>query len=219
MGYWGKNLARNLHDLGALKLICDAAPERLSSATEQYPDVPVCADYSSALADPQITAVALATPAVSRYQMAREALEADKDVFVEKPLSLTIREGQDLVALAARRKRILMVGHILRYHPAVVEIQKLIREGHLGCVEYLCSNRLNIGKIRTEENILWSFAPHDISTMLALLGKEPSSVLCQGTGYVRRQGEATKGCVTRREACRAARSRLEAEVLSQDHRR
>ena len=94
MGYWGKNLARNFHDLGALKLICDAAPDRLHFATEQYSDVAVCSDYSSALGDPRVTAVALATPAVSHYQMAKEALEADKDVFVEKPLSLTSAQSE-----------------------------------------------------------------------------------------------------------------------------
>lgn len=184
VGYWGKNLARNFYDLKALQTICDAAPERQTLVLEKYPGVSFCSDYSSVLADDQITAVALATPAISHYKMAREALEAGKDIFVEKPLSLTIREGEDIVDLAAKRKRILMVGHILLYHPAVIELQKQIREGQLGRLEYIYSNRLNIGKIRTEENILWSFAPHDISVMLALLNEEPVSVVCQGAAYI-----------------------------------
>lgn len=184
MGHWGKNLARNFYELGALKIVCDVVPERQHSMIDKYPGVRFCSDYSSIVANEEVTAVALATPAINHYRMAKLALEADKDVFVEKPLSLTVREGEGIVALAAKRNRILMVGHILRYHPAVVELQRLIREGHLGRIEYLYSNRLNIGKIRTEENILWSFAPHDISVMLALLGEEPASVICQGAAYV-----------------------------------
>src|SRR5207244_9614701 len=131
-------------------------------------------------------AVALATPAVSHYEMAKAALEAGKDVLVEKPLAIDVKQGEDLVELAAAKRRILMVGHILRYHPAVLKLQELIQEGTLGQINYVYSNRLNIGKIRTEENILWSFAPHDISVMLSLLNEMPNRVTCQGGAYLNR---------------------------------
>ena len=125
-------------------------------------------DFRTLLADPEVTAVALATPAVTHYELTKAALEAGKDVLVEKPSAIDVSHGEELVRLAALRKAgILMVGHILRYHPAILKLQQLIRDGTLGKLNYLYSNRLNIGKIRTEENILWSFAPHDISVMLA----------------------------------------------------
>jgi UDP-2-acetamido-3-amino-2,3-dideoxy-glucuronate N-acetyltransferase len=128
--------------------------------------------------------VALATPAVTHYEMAKAALQAGKDVFVEKPLAIDVNQGAELVQLAKAKSRILMVGHILRYHPAILKLQELIHGGALGKINYLYSTRLNIGKIRTEENILWSFAPHDISVMLGLLKEMPSRVTCQGGAYL-----------------------------------
>jgi len=119
--------------------------------------------------------------------MAKAALEAGKDVFVEKPLAIDVKQGEDLVNLAAAQHRVLMVGHILRYHPAILKLQQLIQDGALGQINYLYSNRLNIGKIRTEENILWSFAPHDISVILSLLNEMPNRVFCQGGAYLNRQ--------------------------------
>lgn len=184
MGYWGKNLVRNFHEIGALKLICDNQEDRAEHAEKAYTNTPFCSDYDAVLEDRDVHAVVLATPAVTHYDMARAALEADKDVLVEKPLSLTVEQGRHLVTLAAERQRTLMVGHILRYHPAVVELDKLIRRGELGRIRYFYSNRLNMGKIRTEENILWSFAPHDISVMLALLSEEPAEVRCTGGAYL-----------------------------------
>src|SRR5207249_1653171 len=139
---------------------------------------------SVVLSDPSISAIALATPATTHYEMAKAALEAGKDVFVEKPLAIDVKQGEDLVNLAAAQHRVLMVGHILRYHPAILKLQQLIQDGALGQINYLYSNRLNIGKIRTEENILWSFAPHDISVMLALLGEMPGRVDCHGGAYL-----------------------------------
>ncbi|MBU1694864.1 MAG: Gfo/Idh/MocA family oxidoreductase [Verrucomicrobia bacterium] len=184
MGYWGKNLARNFLELGALHTICDTSPAVEKDWKSKYPDVRFTQDIGRVLADPDIQAVALATPAVTHYGMARTALEAGKDVFVEKPLAIKVEEGRALVDLSARLKRILMVGHILRFHPAVIALGRLIAGGDLGQIQYLYSNRLNIGKIRTEENILWSFAPHDISVMLALLNEMPMAVACQGGGYL-----------------------------------
>src|SRR3989441_1160794 len=186
VGYWGKNLVRNFHDLGALTLLCDEQGSVEASCKSDYENVSFCRDFRAVLSDPTIDAVALATPAVTHYEMARAALEAGKDVLVEKPLAIDVRHGEDLVKLAEARRRILMVGHILRYHPAILKLQKLIQDGALGKVHYLYSNRLNIGKIRTEENILWSFAPHDISVMLSLLDEMPNRVSCQGAAYLNR---------------------------------
>lgn len=186
MGTWGKNLVRNFYELGALKVICDRVSDYEEIVKQKYPNALFNSDYQSVLSDPEICAVALATPAATHYSLVKRALEANRDVFVEKPLSLAVSEGEELVKLANDRKRILMVGHILRYHPAVLELGKLVREGRLGRIQYIYSNRLNIGKIRTEENILWSFAPHDISVIIALLDEEPDTVMCQGAEYLHR---------------------------------
>jgi UDP-2-acetamido-3-amino-2,3-dideoxy-glucuronate N-acetyltransferase len=183
-GYWGRNLVRNFHQLGALGALCDSSPLAEASMRQQYPDVPFYRDYSDALSNPNIHAVALATPAAQHFAMARRALECGKDVFVEKPLALHAAEGEQLIRLAERNGRILMVGHILQYHPAVVKLKQFIAQGALGQLRYVYSNRLNMGKIRTEENILWSFAPHDISLLLALLGETPCTVNCGAESYL-----------------------------------
>jgi UDP-2-acetamido-3-amino-2,3-dideoxy-glucuronate N-acetyltransferase len=183
-GYWGPNLVRNFHQLGALELVCDGNPRVQESMLEKYPSVPFTSDYSDVLGRASVQGVVLATPAATHYDMARKALLAGKDVFVEKPLALKASDGAELVDIAARNGRILMVGHILQYHPAVKKLQELIASGALGRVQYMYSNRLNIGKIRTEENILWSFAPHDISVILSLLGEEPTEVRCTGGSHL-----------------------------------
>jgi UDP-2-acetamido-3-amino-2,3-dideoxy-glucuronate N-acetyltransferase len=183
-GYWGKNLARNFFELGALRTLCDESHAALEAARAKYPGIEFCSSYDELLADPAIAGVVLATPAVRHFDMARRALLAGKDVFVEKPLALDSSEGAELVRLAAEHKRILMVGHILQYHPAVRELKRLIASGALGRLEYIYSNRLNIGKIRAEENILWSFAPHDISVLLSILGEEPQTVTCDAGSYL-----------------------------------
>src|SRR5208337_2399710 len=180
VGYWGKNLVRNFYDLGALAALCDSAESAEANCRQHYTGVKFYREFSALLSDPSVTAVALATPAVTHYEMAKAALEAGKDVLVEKPLAINVKHGEELVRLADAKGRILMVGHILRYHPAILKLQQLIHEGTLGKINYLYSNRLNIGKIRTEENILWSFAPHDISVMLALLNEMPTRVTCKG---------------------------------------
>src|SRR5216683_2319221 len=184
VGYWGKNLVRNFHELGALEALCDADPSAEATCKSRYQGVRFLSDYAKLLTDPSVDAVALATPAVSHYEMAKAALEAGKDVLVEKPLAVNVRHGEELVKLAEAKGRILMVGHILRYHPAILKLKQLVKEGVLGKINYLYSNRLNIGKIRTEENILWSFAPHDISVILSLLDEMPARVACQGSAYL-----------------------------------
>ncbi len=184
MGAWGKNLVRNFHDIGALAAVCDASERAELACAKEYPSVAFVRDYRTVLADPSIRAVALATPAVTHFEMAKAALEAGKDVYVEKPLAIEVAHGEALVKLAEEKGRILMVGHILRYHPAVIRLKELIQQGVLGKIQYVYSNRLNIGKIRNEENILWSFAPHDISVMLALLDETPVRVSAQGGAYL-----------------------------------
>src|SRR5690349_16841905 len=184
MGYWGRNLVRNFYELGALAAVCDSHPSDKDTCEREYKNVRFIPEYGTLLEDPNIRAVALATPAVAHFEMARAALEAGKDVFVEKPLAVDTREGESLVTLAASKGRILMVGHILQYHPAITKLKELINAGDLGKIHYLYSNRLNIGKIRTEENILWSFAPHDISVILSLLNEYPRHVSCQGSAYL-----------------------------------
>jgi UDP-2-acetamido-3-amino-2,3-dideoxy-glucuronate N-acetyltransferase len=184
MGYWGKNLVRNFFELGALSTICDSEASVEAACSTSYKGVEFCRDFSDVLSDRTISAVALATPAVTHYAMAKAALDAGKDVFVEKPLATEVAQGRELLEISRTNGRVLMVGHILRYHPAVLELQRMIQSGELGKIHYLYSNRLNIGKIRTEENILWSFAPHDISVMLSLLNETPTSVCCQGGAYL-----------------------------------
>jgi UDP-2-acetamido-3-amino-2,3-dideoxy-glucuronate N-acetyltransferase len=183
-GYWGKNLIRNFHALSSLQTVCDSDETREAPLREQYPGVRFEPQIDNVLANPEIDAVAIATPAVTHFDIAKRAFEAGKDVYVEKPLALDVAQGELLVKMAATRDRILMVGHILQYHPAVVRLQQLVQSGELGKINYIYSNRLNIGKFRTEENILWSFAPHDISVLLSLLDEQPVEVVCRGGDYL-----------------------------------
>ena len=184
-GYWGKNLVRNFARLNALHTICDSDPDRLAQFQSLYPSARTEADYEHVLQDREIKGIVLATAAVSHYFMAKEALLAGKDVFVEKPLALRVEEGGELVELAEQRGKILMVGHLLEYHPAVEKLKGLVDSGELGKLRYIYSNRLNLGKFRTEENIVWSFAPHDISVILLLLGGEmPYQVSAHGGYYL-----------------------------------
>ncbi len=184
MGYWGRNLVRNFHELGVLRAVCDSDETRGTIVKQSYPGVEFTTDLEALIGDDSIQAFAIATPAVTHHMIAKSALEAGKDVYVEKPLATNLADGEELVRLAKKNNRVLMVGHILRYHPAVEKLSELVRSGELGRVQYLYSNRLNIGKIRTEENILWSFAPHDISVMIALLNEEPAYLSCRGEDYV-----------------------------------
>ncbi len=179
-GYWGKNIIRNLNSLNVLAAICDADPATADKFQKVYPKIPCTTDFKSILRNSQITAVAIATPASTHFQLAKEALLAGKDVFVEKPLALQPDQGEELAKLAHDNQRILMVGHILRYHPAVEKIKEFIDSGKLGRVAYGYSNRLNLGKVRKEENILWSFAPHDISVLIFLLNGPPEDVHASG---------------------------------------
>lgn len=183
-GQWGRNLARNLAALGALRAVCDPNPVVLEGVRSLYPDVVVTPHPTALLRDPEVTACVIATPSAFHYSLARQAIEAGKDVFVEKPLALTVREGEALVELAEARGLVLMVGHVLEYHPAVARLRSLVASGDLGRLQYVYSNRLNLGRIRTEESALWSFAPHDIHVLLSLLGEFPIEVACHGGSYL-----------------------------------
>jgi UDP-2-acetamido-3-amino-2,3-dideoxy-glucuronate N-acetyltransferase len=181
-GSWGKELVRTFADLGALRAVCDSDPARLAmqpnGTVKHYGRVEEC------LCNPEVSAVAIATPVVSHSELVRCALEAGKDVFVEKPLALTVTDGQELAGLAADSNRILMIGNILRHHPAVCKLKDMIDAGDLGKVEYICYNRLSNDRQRAEENIFWSFAPHEVAVILGLLGEMPLAASCQGGDYV-----------------------------------
>ncbi len=183
-GYWGKNLVRNFYQLGVLKTICDGAKHIRDEMTKAYPDVAVTDDISGILNDDGIKGVVIAVPAIHHHNIAEKALKAGKHVFVEKPLSLNHTDGEKLVRLASDKGKILFVGHILNYHPAVIRLKEMIRVGKIGRLQYIYSRRLSLGKIRREENILWSFAPHDISIILSLTGEEPSYVDSVGSNFL-----------------------------------
>ncbi len=175
-GYWGKNLVRTFQELGALYAVCDVNPATLRAFEEPYPDARLIPDIRLALEDTRIDAVAIASPAVLHFALAKQALEAGKHVFCEKPLALRASEGRILCELANSAGRVLQVGHLLEFHPAVVAMAELVAEGELGELWYAWSNRLKFGRFRTEENVLWSFAPHDISILNAVLGRTPLRV-------------------------------------------
>lgn len=180
-GYWGRNLVRVFHQLGHLRLLWDSDGDSLATVSADYPQVAMAGSWEEFLAHPGLDAVVVATPAVTHGALVRQALLAGKDVFVEKPLCLSENEGVELVALAQRQQRILMVGHLLWYHPAVLRLAEMVRAGELGRLQYIYSNRLNLGKLRREENVLWSFAPHDISIILGMLDQMPTTIFSQGS--------------------------------------
>ncbi|HEY1259705.1 MAG TPA: Gfo/Idh/MocA family oxidoreductase [Stellaceae bacterium] len=181
-GYWGKNLVRNFAALGALAAICD--PDRASAERLSQEYRAAVSEFDNVLRDPEIEGVAIAAPAALHAKLARRAIEAGKHVFVEKPLALAVADAEELCALAESRDRRLMVGHLLQYHPGFIRLRRLVAEGALGRLQYVYSNRLNLGKVRREEDILWSFAPHDLSMILSLVGDEPSEVTAEGGYYL-----------------------------------
>ena len=186
-GYWGKNLVRNYYNIGVLKLICDKNPDLLSQYNEQYPDVETCIALNEVISRDDIEGLVIATPAETHYTIAKEGLLAGKHVYVEKPLVLDEEEGEELIELASTQNKTLMVGHLLQYHPVFVRLKDLALSGELGKINYIYSHRMNLGKIRREENILWSFAPHDISMILTLACEEPERVYATGGNYLHRQ--------------------------------
>jgi len=184
-GHWGKNLVRNFYQLNALHTVCDLDLKLLESYQEQYEGVNVTSNLKSVLEDPTISQVAIATPTPTHYQLAKEAILAGKDVYVEKPLCLDYLEGEELVKLAEKKNRILMVGHILQYHPCIKKLQEMVAKGDLGDIQYIASNRLNHGSVKLKENAIWDLATHDVSIILSLCNYNlPHQVRCMGGEYL-----------------------------------
>jgi predicted dehydrogenase len=182
-GYWGKNLVRNFAQLNALRAVCDASEATLLSFQKQYGVIGV-KDFQNVLNMPEIQAVVLATPAPTHASLTMAALAAGKDVFVEKPLALTLDDALAIKVAAKKHDRLVMVGHLLEYHPALITLRHLVSQGKLGKLQYIYSNRLSTGKVRTEENVLWSFAPHDICSILGFTGQRPLSVQTVGSSHL-----------------------------------
>lgn len=191
LGAWGKNLLRNFTMLNQchVKMACDTDASQCAKTSEMFSGVVLTNKYEDIVGDDKIEAVVIATPPATHYQMAAKAIEAGKDVFVEKPLASDIDEGKRLVELAEKHDRILMVGHIMEYHPASLLLKQYVEDGVLGEVYYLYSSRINLGKVRDIENSLWSFAPHDISLIMFLLNKYPSRVTATGSSYLQKSIE------------------------------
>lgn len=186
LGYWGPNLARNFDRLpdAELAYCCDLDEANLVRARSQYPEAVVTDDLDELLADDDLDAVVVATSVPTHYELGKRVLEAGKHAFVEKPVALRAADAEDLVATAAARGVKLMVGHLLEYHPAVAKMKELIDAGELGRVFYAYANRLNLGKVRKDENALWSLGPHDISVINYLTGEEPEEVSARGECYL-----------------------------------
>jgi len=183
-GYWGKNLIRNFDSLGSLKAICDGNKETLATFAELYPECGTTESIESILSDPSIDAISIATPAETHANLIEKSLMAGKHVYVEKPLCLDEKEAESLIHLANEKNLVLMVGHLLQYHPAYLEIKRMVKDGELGNLRYVYSNRLNMGLLRKEENALWSFAPHDISMILGIVDSMPKKVNATGSTYL-----------------------------------
>lgn len=176
-GNWGKNLARNFHNLGYLGCICDSNAEQLNKIKKQYPRITATSRFEDILIDSGINAVVISTPSHTHFRLARAALLADKHVYVEKPVATSTHETLELFKLSQRVGKILMVGHLLMYHPVVNRLKQLLEEGYLGEIRYIESDRLNLNLARSDRTVFWDLAPHDLSMMMYLLGRDPLRVL------------------------------------------
>jgi len=187
VGGWGRNVARSLVKLrgGVLAAVCDSDARALAALDDVPPSARRVADFAELVVDSAIDALLIATPPETHHALASAALRAGKDVFVEKPLTVRPDDAEDLVRLASEKGRILMVGHLLVYHPAIDLLREIVRTGDLGDVHYLYSQRVNLGVIRARENALWSLAPHDVAVAVDLLGEAPATVTAQGASYIR----------------------------------
>jgi predicted dehydrogenase len=208
LGYWGPNLARNFDDLGVLVGLCDIDSELRGRFAARYPNVTMHADYAELLADPEVDAVVVATPVPTHYALAKQALEAGKHVFVEKPPAMRASEMEELVTLAAERDLVLMPGHLLLYHPGVQRVKQLIDAGDLGEIFCIYANRQNLGVIRKDENALWSLGVHDLSVILYLLDEEPEEVWAHGNAFLTPGVEDVVFCYLRFPSGRIAHMHL-----------
>lgn len=176
-GVWGRNIVRNFYNLGVLEIVCDIDEENLKKVTEQYPGVKVTRDFHEIINNPEITAVAVVTPSHTHYKMVHAMLDAGKHVYVEKPISTVAQEAEDLTRVAHEKGLVLMVGHLLLYHPAVNRLKMLIEEGALGDIIYAQSDRLNVNFFKNDRSVMWDLAPHDVSMMSYVTGKDPVRVI------------------------------------------
>ena len=192
-GRWGMNHVRTAWRImgGQLQLVCDTDASRQAHVRQVDPSIPFTTSVEKVFSDTTIQAITVATPAETHYDVARACLEHDKHVLVEKPMTLTSRETSELITVAATRKKTLMVGHVLLYHPAIVALKENLLQGRIGKLQYIYSNRLNLGSIRTEENILWSFAPHDISVLQYLTDATPEEIDAKGAAFLQSSIEDT----------------------------
>jgi predicted dehydrogenase len=188
LGYWGPNLARNFAAIGGCGLAwcCDPSEDARHRAAQQFPSAQVTAELDDLLGDPTLDAIALATPVPTHAPLAGRVLRAGKHCFVEKPLAQTVADAESAAAAAAETERVLMVGHLLEYHPGIQTLKQLTDSGELGDqIYYIYGNRLNLGKLRADENALWSLGAHDISVVLLLSDEEPTDAIAHGESYVR----------------------------------
>jgi len=197
LGYWGRNLARNFDDLTELRLLCDASEDRRAEFADRYPNARVTGDFEELLASDGVDAVVIATPVPTHYPLARAALEAGKHVFVEKPPAMRVAEMEELVGLAEARGLVLMPGHLLLYHPGVQKLKELVDAGELGEVLVVYGNRQNLGKIRRDENALWSLGVHDLSVILHLIQEEIVEAAAHGHAFLTEGVEDVVFCYLR----------------------
>jgi predicted dehydrogenase len=186
LGYWGPNVARNFADLADLRWLCDLSPDLLSAAAARHPQARTTTRFDEMLADPEVDAIVIATPVVTHYELAKQALLAGKHVFVEKPQAQSSADAEELAALAQESGLVLMPGYLLLYHPAVSRLKELIDAGDLGDVLYLYGNRQNLGQFRSDENALWSIGAQDFSMILHLIGEEPAEAWARGESFLRK---------------------------------
>ncbi len=199
LGYWGPNLARNLAAIPGCELrwLADPSEQARARVAQSFPAARLTGDLEDLLGDPDLDAVVLATPVPTHADLATRVAQAGKHCFVEKPLATTAADAQRAVAAAERAGRVLMVGHLLEYHPAVDRLKALLDEGELGQLYYVYGNRLNLGKLRADENALWSLGAHDVSVILHLIGEEPEECAAHGRSYVREGVEDVVFCYLR----------------------
>jgi predicted dehydrogenase len=199
LGYWGPNLARNLALIRGCELawLCDASEQARERLAPAFPAARTSGELGELLADEQLDAIVLATPVPTHADLAVAVLESGKHCFVEKPLATSAADAERAVAAAEQAGRILMVGHLLEYHPAVTRLKELIDSGELGDLYYIYGNRLNLGKLRADENALWSLGAHDVSVALHLIGEEPVECVAQGASYVREPVQDVVFCFLR----------------------
>jgi len=199
LGYWGPNLARNLAAIPGCRLewLCDGSPGAREKWAPVFPQARMTADLEDLLGAPELDAIVLATPVPTHAELAIAVLGAGKHCFVEKPLAQTTTEADAVISAATAAQRLLMVGHLLEYHPALVRLKEIVDAGELGSLYYLYGNRLNLGVLRSDENALWSLGAHDVSVVLSLLGEEPIECVARGESFVRERVEDVVFCYLR----------------------